>query len=475
MLFNSLHFLVFFCFTTFAYYSLSGINRRLLLLLASCYFYMAFIPAYLLILILIILIDYGAGIGIEQLRGRFRQWMLLMSLTANLGLLGFFKYYNFFTDQVRMLQTTLGWGSPIPALDDMVPGIVLPIGLSFHTFQSLSYIIEVYRGRQKAERDLGVYALYVLFYPQLVAGPIERPQNILPQLKQVHAFNWPDVRYGLLLMAGGFFKKVVIADRLALIVDPAFGQIDATNGTSLLLAAVAYSFQIYCDFSGYSDIAIGAGQVMGIRMMQNFQAPYLATSVTEFWRRWHISLSTWFRDYVYLPLGGNRGSELRTALNTILVFALSGLWHGADWKFVIWGLLHACFLVANRWWLARKAVSQTSATLSGLTHPIINQIITFTLVTLAWVFFRADNTGQAVGIIGKILSLQPGESIQIAVKSTELIFSCLLIGVLLMETHWSHFIRHTSNAQFWPTILSVIALCYLTGVFSPNQFIYFQF
>jgi D-alanyl-lipoteichoic acid acyltransferase DltB (MBOAT superfamily) len=405
--------------------------------------------------------------------------LLIISLIANVGLLAFFKYYDFFHEQVTTALATVSLTHSVPMLGDLIPGIVLPIGLSFHTFQSISYTIEVYRGNQKAEHNLGVYALYVLFYPQLVAGPIERPQNILPQFHAFQPFDWTRVRYGLLLMAGGFVKKVVIADRMALVVDPAFRHVDLSNGSTLLLAAVFYSIQIYCDFSGYTDIAIGAGQVLGIRMMKNFDTPYLAASIADFWRRWHISLSSWFRDYVYIPLGGNRGTTTRTYLNTLAVFGLSGLWHGADWKFIIWGFLHGIYLVISQIWSRRRVGALAEAgekpQVSGLAQHRINQLLTFALVTLTWVFFRAASTSDAFLVLGKILTVNPAAPVQTAVSAAELAFCALLIGGLLFEPRWIAFTKRVTNGQFWLTFLALALFCYFFGVFTANQFIYFQF
>ncbi|MEZ0539623.1 MBOAT family O-acyltransferase [Fibrella arboris] len=480
MLFNSLHFLLFFIFTTLAYFSLPQRGRWALLLIASCYFYMAFIPVYLLILGLVILIDYVAGIYIEQSAGTKRRLLLIVSLIANIGLLAFFKYYDFFHEQITSVLATVGVSHSVPTLGALVPGIVLPIGLSFHTFQSISYTIEVYRGNQKAERNIGVYALYVLFYPQLVAGPIERPQNILPQFHAFQPFDWARVRYGLLLMAGGFVKKVVIADRMALVVDPAFSDVNLSNGSTLLLAAVFYSIQIYCDFSGYTDIAIGAGQVLGIKMMKNFDTPYLASSISDFWRRWHISLSSWFRDYVYIPLGGNRISTARTYLNTLTVFGLSGLWHGADWKFIIWGLLHGCYLIIGQVWTGRRQAGKVETVrrksqVNGLAVERLNQLFTFVLVTLTWVFFRAASTSDAITVLGKIATVDLSAPIQTTVSKAELCFCALLIAALLAEPRWISFTKRVNNLQFWATFLALILCCYFLGVFTANQFIYFQF
>ncbi|HSU69728.1 MAG TPA: MBOAT family O-acyltransferase, partial [Tepidisphaeraceae bacterium] len=343
MLFNSFTFLVFFPVTTFIYFALPHRYRWLHLLACSCLFYASFIPGYLLILLAVILIDYVAGIGIEQSAGRLRKLLLLVSLLANVGVLAVFKYFNFVNANLHALSQALHWNYPVRDL-----GWLLPIGLSFHTFQSMSYTIEVYRGNQKAERNLGIYALYVMFYPQLVAGPIERPQNLLHQFREHHVFDSDRVFSGLRLMLWGFFKKLVVADRIAPLVDSVYLHPHEYGGGWIVLGTYLFAIQIYCDFSGYSDVAIGAARVLGFRLMTNFDRPYAATSVAEFWRRWHISLSTWFRDYLYVPLGGSRVSFVRWAFNILVVFIVSGLWHGAAWTFLIWGALHGVFLVGTR-------------------------------------------------------------------------------------------------------------------------------
>ena len=331
MLFNSLQFAVFFVVVTTVYFLLADKHRWKLLLISSCYFYMSFVPAYILILGFTIVIDYFAGILIEQSSGNKRNFYLILSIAANVGVLAIFKYYNFLNDNLTAILGDFGYQNKIPYLS-----ILLPIGLSFHTFQAMSYTIEVYRGHQKAERHFGIYSLYVMFYPQLVAGPIERPQNILPQMHAKHEFKYENVVEGLRLMLWGFFKKIVIADRLAIYVDAVYNNADKHSGITLITATVFFAFQIYCDFSGYTDIARGAARVMGYELMLNFRRPYLAKSIKEFWSRWHISLSTWFRDYLYIPLGGNRVPIPRWYLNLMIVFMISRLWHGAALTYIIW-------------------------------------------------------------------------------------------------------------------------------------------
>ena len=398
MLFNSVEFAIFFPLVTLGYFLLPHRHRWWWLLGASCGFYMFFKAVYILILFFTIIIDYYAGLLIAQAHGRRRKWYLGLSLVANVGVLAVFKYYNFLNDTISGLYSLLGLGTnPVPYLS-----ILLPIGLSFHTFQAMSYTIEVYRGRQPAERHFGVYALYVMFYPQLVAGPIERPQNIIPQFRVQHAFSYPALVSGLQLMAWGLFQKTVVADRLAVVVDRVYDHHRQYTGLPLVVATGLFAIQIYCDFSGYSDIARGAAETMGFRLMRNFDRPYAARSVSEFWRRWHISLSTWFRDYLYRPLGGNRGSGLRTAATLLLTFLVSGLWHGARWNFLIWGALHGTYLLVGRWTKPRRqrlAAAVGLAPDSWLTHGL--EVATTTvLVTVAWVFFRAATLEQATYIIG---------------------------------------------------------------------------
>ncbi|MEI9935338.1 MAG: MBOAT family O-acyltransferase [Ferruginibacter sp.] len=297
--------------------------RWILLLTASCIFYMAFVPVYILILIFTIINDYIAGIIIENAQNKKRKLFLVLSIVSNVGVLAFFKYYNFFIENVNALLHSLHVTTySVPLLS-----ILLPIGLSFHTFQAMGYTIEVYRGNQKAERHFGIYALYVMFYPQLVAGPIERPQNLLHQFWEKHSFSSQRLLDGLRLMLWGFFKKVVIADRLALYVNAVFNFPGNYHYLNLIIATLFFTIQIYCDFSGYSDIAIGAAKTMGFDLMTNFNRPYFSKNIQEFWAKWHISLSTWFKDYLYIPLGGNRVKVSRMYLNIAIVFLVSGLWH----------------------------------------------------------------------------------------------------------------------------------------------------
>ena len=475
MLFNSLHFLLFFIFVTTFYYTLPYKFRWVLLLAASAYFYASFIPVYLVILGVVIVIDYFAGIWIENSQGRKRLFLLILSLIANVGFLAFFKYFDFLNNNITYALQLIGQKNEMPPLREMFPSLILPIGLSFHTFQSMSYTIEVYRGNQKAEYNFGIYSLYVLFYPQLVAGPIERPQNVLWQFREKFAYDWENIRTGLTLIAWGMFKKVVIADRLALVTDAAYGDVQNQSPAALLIATFFYCFQIYCDFSGYSDIAIGTARVMGFKLMTNFNAPYFAESISEFWKRWHISLSTWFRDYVYIPLGGNRRSKSRVYFNTLTVFLLSGLWHGADWKFIIWGCIHGIYLILAQIFNTH-AIFRPGHSGKGGSLPvrIFHMIWTFSLVALAWIFFRANSVSEAIEIIEKIFTFSDYGIPEIAMNNGEFIFSLgLLFLLVIKDKYFAKYIPDTG--MFWVLFTLTCFCCYLFGVFTSNQFIYFQF
>ncbi|RYY07325.1 MAG: MBOAT family protein, partial [Sphingobacteriaceae bacterium] len=397
MLFNSYAFLAFFIVVTFLYFSIPHTKRWLLLLLASCYFYMAFVPVYILILGFTIVIDYIAGIQIEKATGHKRKLFLILSLIANVGVLVVFKYYNFINFNLTSFLTSFNYNNPLPYLS-----ILLPIGLSFHTFQAMSYTIEVYRGNHPAEKHFGIYALYVMFYPQLVAGPIERPQNILYQFREKHNFNYQLVTSGLKLAAWGLFKKVVIADRLSIVVDSVYNHPQNFNSLGLILATVFFAFQIYCDFSGYSDMAIGLARVMGFKLMTNFNKPYQAKSLNEFWQRWHISLSSWFRDYLYIPLGGNRVSILGWYFNLFIVFLISGLWHGASWTYVVWGALHGFYLIFAL--ITKNVRNKINHAVFIGKNSFLPTLTTFLLVCFAWIFFRADNLQTAFYIAKNIFT-----------------------------------------------------------------------
>ncbi len=385
MLFNSLDYLFFLPLVVALYYLLPHRLRWMLIFVSSCFFYMAFIPKYILVLFAIIGIDYTAAIWMEKLSGQPRKRLLMVSLFANIGILAFFKYFGFANQ--TLIDFFALFGKEFKAYD---LGIILPIGLSFHTFQSMSYTIEVYRGHQKAEKHLGYFANYVLFFPQMVAGPIERYATLGEELRKKQTLNYQNLSAGFRLVLLGFVVKMVVADQLAPFVNQVYAAPTEYNQLQIFLALVFFSFQIYTDFFGYSLIAQGSARLLGVHIMDNFKTPYFSASISEFWRRWHISLSTWFRDYVYIPLGGNRTSIGRWALNTLLVFGISGLWHGANWTFIVWGLLHGVFL------LLEKPFKRYANVLS-----------TFVLVSLAWVFFRAPDFQSALQILKGIVISNP--------------------------------------------------------------------
>ncbi len=475
MLFNSIDFVIFYIVVTALYFASPYKLRWLILLAASCYFYMAFVPVYILILGFTIVIDYFAGILIEGAKQRHHRKMLLAaSLVANIGVLAVFKYFNFINLNIDLLLYKFNYHNPIPYL-----AILLPIGLSFHTFQAMSYTIEVYRGNQKAERHFGIYALYVMFYPQLVAGPIERPQNILPQIRAKHEFSYDLMVSGLKMMLWGYFKKLVVADRLSIYVNMVYNHPKSHNGTEVVVASIFFAIQIYCDFSGYTDIAIGCARTMGFDLMKNFNRPYFATNIQDFWRRWHISLSTWFRDYVYIPLGGSRVPRLRLFLNLFIVFLLSGIWHGANYTYIIWGLLHGLYCVIYlviKPYLRKTPENQLAATLMRMG----NIALTFALVTLAWIFFRANSVTEAFKLIGKLKSF--GTKPFYGAGAESLLYCLLAIFILFaaeykMEYFPGKFSFYTSTNVFirWGSVMATVFLILFFGIFDGPRFIYFQF
>ncbi len=483
MLFNSVEFLIFFPVVAVLHFLLPHYYRWFLLLGASCIFYMYFIPVYILILIFTIIIDYFAGIWIEDAASqKLKRRFLIGSITANVGVLAVFKYYNFFIGNLNVAFHDL------PLLK-----IALPIGLSFHTFQAMSYTIEVYRGRQKAELQPGIYALYVMFFPQLVAGPIERPQNILYQFYEEKYFDYQRVTDGLRRMLWGFFQKIVIADRLAILTDPVFNHPRDYNAPSIFVAVVFFSFQIFCDFAGYSDIAIGSAQVLGFRLMENFDRPYHARSISEFWSRWHISLSTWFRDYLYIPLGGNRVSIQRRYFNLFIVFLISGFWHGANWTFLVWGAIHGCLLIFE---IMSAPVRRNLSKWSGIAQApklkgVVERLVTFTLVALAWIFFRANTLGDALYMLQKaphgLLELQ-FSSVRALASQLPQSFGIknLIISIFAILTlEGVHALQKERKIERvwglqpallrWSWYYGLTLIIVIFGVFERRQFIYFQF
>jgi D-alanyl-lipoteichoic acid acyltransferase DltB (MBOAT superfamily) len=476
MSFVSLQFPLFFAVVSLVLAMIPLKRAWIWLVLASCWFYMAFIPSYILILFVVIGIDYVAALLIEGATGFRRKAFLASSLVANIGILAVFKYLNFAISGVDELFQVFGLGRIAWTFP-----LALPIGLSFHTFQSMAYTIEVYYGRNKAERHLGRYALYVLMYPQMVAGPIERPQNILPQLRELHRPSLEDWTAGLQLMAWGLFKKVVVADRLAAYVDQVYSGHGAADPGKSLLAAYLFTFQIYGDFSGYTDIARGAARTMGIRFMRNFDHPFKSRSPGEFWRRWHISLSSWFRDYLYIPLGGSRVGLARRCANLFVVFAVSGLWHGAAWTFIAWGCFHGVLVAAhafsNAWTPTKVLLRRWGSTSAGRASQVF---LTFHCVVAGFVLFRAGTIGAALGQFKAIAAARSG-NLSVALSDPHLLFC--LAAVASMELLQFLHRRRSMPARLlatplplrWGLWYALLAIILVFGAFGHEQFLYFQF
>ena len=471
MVFNSSAYLVFFPLVVAMYYLLPHKWRWLMLLVASCWFYMAFVPVYILILAFTIGVDYCAGILIENSEGVKRKRWLIASIIANVGVLAFFKYWNFLNTNIGELIQSAGVPYTIPDL-----GIVLPIGLSFHTFQSLSYTVEVYRGNQKAERNLGYFALYVMYFPQLVAGPIERPGALLPQLHQKHSLQYDNLIHGLTQMALGFLKKVVVADRIADYVTVVYTNPNAVSSWAVLFAAFLFAVQIYCDFSGYSDIAIGSARVMGVKLMTNFDRPYLSASTGEFWRRWHISLSSWLRDYVYYPMGGSRVGRWRWYYNLLFTFTLSGLWHGAAWHYILFGTFQAVVMIWGD--LVKRPVNAAARAL-GLyavprVHHVLNVLHTLLIWSLGLVMFRAVSMRHAGIIYSRILDFDGTIGLHaLALKGAVYpAIMCLFVtGLLILSYRLPKDLNYKYPRAF---MVAVAMLVIVLGKYG-DQFYYFQF
>ena len=406
MTFNSWEFLLFYPIVLLLYFVLPKKMRWPMLLVASYFFYMCYSPDLVFLILGTTLISWICSRVIERTeRVVVKRLAITLTLVASLGVLFFYKYFNFISTAV---STAAGWfGAPS---DPLILDLMLPVGISFYTFQTLSYAIDVYRGDVRSERNFFFYALFVSFFPQLVAGPIERPDNLIPQLRDPHPWSTPDAIKGAKHMLVGFFKKVCVADLLSGAVDSVYNSPDEAGSLAIVIATVMFAIQIYCDFSGYTDIAIGCARIMGIRLMKNFDHPYSATTIKEFWARWHISLSSWFRDYLYIPLGGSRCARPRHLLNLFIVFIVSGLWHGANWTFVVWGALHGIYQIVGNLTAKPRArlIEKAGKTASS---PIVvwpRRIITFILVAFAWIFFRANSISDALHLLKTLFSFTGG-------------------------------------------------------------------
>jgi len=490
MLFNSFSFIIFFILVATGYFFLPHKGRIWLLLIASYYFYMCWKPVLIVLIVFITFINFFFSHVIYRAKSAVRKKRLLVfCLLINFGLLFVFKYFNFAANSIYSVLGFFGLHYQKPAFD-----IILPMGISFYTFQAAAYTIDVYRGDIKPVKSYVIFSLFITFFPQLVAGPIERSKNLIKQFYHKHRFSMENLVTGIEIMLMGYFKKAVIADRISVAVNTVFNNSHSYSGLYFFIAMLLFTFQIYCDFSGYSDIAKGCAKILGFDLMTNFDRPFLSPTIKEFWRRWHISLSTWFMDYVYIPLGGNRCSRLKKYRNLFVTFLVSGLWHGASWTFVIWGALHGVFLILGDMTREKrnrlKHILKLDFGFLGKVSQALSVLITFGLASAAFVFFRANTVGDAFYIFSHITWnirkwLTPQYLYEVftnmGINIFELKISAIAIGVLVLcELFGGKLINERlKKAGFIPEVLfySFIALFILTtGVFyNAGQFIYFQF
>ena len=464
MLFNSLDYILFLIVFTIIFFLVKPKYRWILLLTASYFFYMCWKWEFIFLIIFSTLVDFFCGMKMSKARDlNQRKPFLFISLITNLGLLFFFKYFDFFSSSINQFS-----GSNFEPLS-----LILPMGISFYTFQTMAYSIDIYKGKINAETHLGKFALYVSFFPQLVAGPIERADKLLPQFQSNNnKFNFENFISGTTQILFGLFKKVVVADLIAIYVESIYGTYELYTGFTLLFATYLFAIQIYCDFSGYTDIAIGSARILGYDLMENFKTPYFSKSITEFWRRWHISLSSWLRDYLYINLGGNRNGRILTYRNLMITMLLGGLWHGASWNFVIWGGLHGLFLGLERFFKYPSYIEAKSNI-----QKFLSAIISFNLVCFAWVFFRAETFSKSLGIISRIFDFN--FFMNLKVKDTNIFISIVLnIFIFLaleriIKNISQNKLPQTLKVSFIHAILVILIL--LFGVNEGSQFIYFQF
>ena len=472
MLFNSLPFAVFLPIVFAVYWALRNSLRsqNVMLLVASYVFYGWWDARFLSLIVASTVVDYLLGQYLAVATNALKRKLLLTaSMIFNLGLLGVFKYYNFFMENFMEIANSVGLHT-----NPILLKIALPVGISFYTFQTMSYTIDIYRKQLDPTKDFIAFAAFVGYFPQLVAGPIERASNLLPQMSKRRYFDYQKAVDGMRQTLWGFFKKVVIADAVAPLVDQAFGDPNGFSAIALITGALLFSIQIYCDFSGYSDIAIGISKLFGIDLMQNFRTPYFSRDIAEFWRRWHISLSTWFRDYLYIPLGGSRGSTALKVRNTFAIFIVSGFWHGANWTFIIWGLINALLFLPLL--LAKRNRSNLNDPEISDLHRIL---LTFSITTIAWIFFRADSLSHAIDYLQNIAIWNSGKSLSI--KPTLVVYIALLFfGDWIGRKH--DFALNTLSEGIlskspWLRLTLYLSLAYLILLYIGGQqnFIYFQF
>jgi len=479
MLFNSINFAIFLPIVFILYWFVTKGNLRLqniLLLVSSYFFYACWDWRFMFLLIFSTLLDYFTGIKIHEATKQVKKiFWLWLSISVNLGFLGVFKYYNFFSESFSNGLSLLGFRANFGTLQ-----VILPVGISFYTFHGLSYVIDLYKNRIKPERNFIDYSLFVSFFPLLVAGPIERATHLLPQILKKREFDYSKAVDGLRQILWGLFKKIVIADNCATYVNQIFGSYETQTGSTLLLGAILFAFQIYCDFSGYSDIALGTARLFGIELLRNFAFPYFSRDIAEFWRRWHISLTTWFRDYLYIPLGGSRGGKWQAIRNTFIIFLVSGFWHGANWTFLVWGAFHALLFLPLL--LLQKNRKNTNSVAEGRLFPNLKELmqmtLTFILVVVGWIFFRAETLGKAFDYIARLFdkSLLTIPTYTVGLSKT-ILFIIVLISVEWLQRNKRHGLELSSiNNHFvkWSFYYVLIAIILEFGA-NSQSFIYFQF
>lgn len=494
LLFNSIEFFIFFPIVSITYFLIPHKYRWIWLLISSYFFYMCWNPKYVLFLAASTIVTYISGLLIERANSikdekksiRLKKLWVFTSFAINISILSILKYFNFLSENLNILFSSLNLSINIPSFD-----IMLPVGISFYTLQALSYTMDVYRKDVRTEKNLGKYALFVSFFPQLISGPIEKSKNFLKQIDEKHYFDYYRVKNGILLMLWGFFQKLVVADRLAMLVNTVFNSPGNYKGFQIILAAVFYAFQIYCDFGAYSDIARGAAIVMGFRITRNFERPYFSKSIREFWKRWHISLSSWFKEYLYIPLGGNRHGKLRKYLNIMIVFLVSGLWHGANITFIVWGGLHGAYQVIGDILspAKRKIIRRFNIRTNEFNYKLLQVIITFILVDFAWIFFRANTFGDAIILIKNMFYFNPWIFIDNSIYNLGLdskeffvaIISIILVLAMNLLQRKKDFALHFSKQNIvfrWLVYLTAVIAILIFGMFEgydAQQFIYFQF
>lgn len=495
MTFNSVTFLIFFPIVALMYFLINPKFRWIWLLVSSYYFYMCWNPKYAIVLAFSTIVTYITGLLIHKSNSItnkkksnfYKNFFLISSLSINIGILFLFKYYNFFSSIIIKLGNHIDLTIKLPTFDFM-----LPVGISYYTFQVISYIVDVYRNDIKPEKHIGKYALFVSFFPQIVAGPIEMAKNMLPQYNTVHSFDYTRVKNGLLQMLWGYFKKAVIADRLAILVNTIFNNPSEYFGYQIIIATLMFTFQIYCDFSGYSNIAIGCAKIMGFSLTTNFKEPYFATSIKDFWKRWHISLTSWFRSYLYIPLGGNRKGKFRTQLNILIIFLVSGLWHGAALTYILWGFLHGAFQIIENLVEPYKEIliKKFKVNINSFSYKFSQILFTFILVNFAWIFFRANSIHDIKIIFKNMFINNPwiftdGSLFDLGLNVPEFILVIISIIILTivdyLKTKFDLLDELSKQSLIFRWFIYVIAVIsiLLFGIYgsgySDQQFIYSQF